>query len=76
MLFRSHAAISYDGKNRQTYLLPGDSSGLAYVNGEAVYTPVALEAFSIVEIGKSKFIFMPLCGEHFEWNDGNPATEQ
>lgn len=72
----NHAAISYDGKNRQTYLLPGDSSGLAYVNGEAVYTPVALEAFSIVEIGKSKFIFMPLCGEHFEWNDGNLATEQ
>ena len=32
----NHAAIIYDAKNRSTYLLPGDSSGLAYHNGEAV----------------------------------------
>ncbi len=41
----NHAAIIYDSKNRSTYLLPGDSSGLAYLNGEAVYTPVALSPF-------------------------------
>ena len=52
----NHAAIIYDSKNRSTYLLPGDSSGLAYLNGEAVYTPVALSAFSVIEIGQSKFI--------------------
>jgi len=66
----NHAAIIYDGKNRTSYLLPGDSSGLAYHNGEAVYTPMELSAFSVVEIGQSKFIFIPLCGEHFEWNNG------
>ena len=51
----NHAAIIYDSKNRSTYLLPGDSSGLAYLNGEAVYTPVALSAFSVIEIGQSNF---------------------
>lgn len=70
----NHAAIIYDSKNRATYLLPGDSSGLAYHNGEAVYTPVELNAYSVVEIGKSKFLFIPLCGEHFEW-DGDDAGE-
>lgn len=70
----NHAAIIYDGKNRATYLLPGDSSGLAYHNGEAVYTPVELNAYSVVEIGKSKFLFIPLCGEHFEW-EGDDSGE-
>ena len=72
----NHAAIIYDSKNRSTYLLPGDSSGLAYLNGEAVYTPVALSAFSVIEIGQSKFIFIPLCGEHFEWKDGENADSK
>ena len=66
----NHAAISYDRKNRTAYLLPGDCSGLAYHNNEAVYTPVELQAFSIIEMGNSKFIFIPLCGEHFEWENG------
>ena len=41
---------------------------------EAVYTPVELQAFSVIEMGHSKFIFIPLCGEHFEWNDGSGET--
>lgn len=71
----NHAAIIYDSKNRATYLLPGDSSGLAYHNGEAVYTPVEMNAYSVVEIGKSKFIFIPLCGEHFEWESDDQNGE-
>lgn len=72
----NHAAIIYDSKNRSTYLLPGDSSGLAYLNGEAVYTPMALSPFAVIEIGQSKFIFIPLCGEHFEWNSADDGQEQ
>lgn len=67
----NHAAISYDKKNRTSYLLPGDSSGLAYHNEEPVYTPVELHMYSIIEMGNSKFIFIPFCGEHFEWERGD-----
>lgn len=63
----NHAAIVYDEKKRTTYLLPGDSTGLAYVDEEAVYAPVELQAYAIIEMGKSKFLFIPLCGENFEW---------
>lgn len=63
----NHAVIVYDKKNRTTHLLPGDSMGLAYLNGEAVFTPLELTSFSVVEMGQSKFLFIPLCGEHFEW---------
>lgn len=65
----NHAAIVYDKKNKSTYLLPGDSTGLSYVNKEAVYSPVELTPYAVIELGRSKFLFIPLCGEHFEWEN-------
>ncbi|MBG9795980.1 hypothetical protein ABD76_27525 [Paenibacillus dendritiformis] len=65
---RNHAVIVYDPKKRNFFLLPGDASGLAYHNNEAVYTPVELAAYDVLQLGRSKFIFIPLCGVHFEWD--------
>jgi hypothetical protein len=65
----NHAIIVYDPKKRQTILLPGDAQGLVYVNDEAIYAPVELHGYDVIELGKSKFLFVPLCGEHFEWQD-------
>ncbi len=64
---RNHAVIVYDPKKRNFFLLPGDASGLAYHNNEAVYSPVELTAYDVIQLGRSKFIFIPLCGVHFEW---------
>jgi len=64
---RNHAVIVYDPKKRNFYLLPGDASGLAYHNNEAVYSPAELNAYDLIQLGRSKFIFIPLCGPHFEW---------
>ncbi|WP_019419345.1 FHA domain-containing protein [Paenibacillus sp. OSY-SE] len=66
---RNHAVIVYDPKKRNFYLLPGDASGLAYHNNEAVYSPVELAAYDVIQLGRSKFIFIALCGVHFEWNN-------
>jgi hypothetical protein len=65
----NHAVIVYDPKKRNTMLLPGDSQGLVYVNEETVYVPVELSSYDVIEMGKSKFLFLPLCGEHFEWHE-------
>ncbi|AWB43675.1 hypothetical protein DCC85_05210 [Paenibacillus sp. CAA11] len=67
---RNHAVIVYDPKKRNFYLLPGDASGLAYHNNEAVYSPAELNAYDLIQLGKSKFVFVPLCGPHFEWDNG------
>ncbi|MNJ39538.1 FHA domain-containing protein [Paenibacillus fonticola] len=67
---RNHAVIVYDPKKRSFYLLPGDASGLAYHNNEAVYTPAELNAYDLIQLGRSKFVFVPLCGPHFEWDNG------
>ena len=66
---RNHAIVVYDPKKRNTVLLPGDSTGLVYHNDEAIYTPVELSSYDTIEIGRSKFIFISLCGENFEWPD-------
>ena len=64
---KNHAIIIYDKKKRETVLLPGDSSGIAYLNDEAVYTPSTLSSYDTIELGNSKFSFEPFCGDHFEW---------
>lgn len=66
---RNHAIIVYDAKNRNFMLLPGDSEGLVYSGGDAVYVPTLVEPYDTIELGKSKFLFIPLCGTNFEWKD-------
>lgn len=66
---RNHAIIVYDPKKKNSVLLPGDSSGIAYLNGEAAYMPTELSPYDVIELGKSKFLFVAFCGEHFEWED-------
>lgn len=68
---KNHAIIAYDPKKRETLLLPGDSQGLVYLDGTAIYSPQVLAAFDQIELGKSKFVYIPLCGEHFEWEEIN-----
>lgn len=64
---RNHAIISYNPMERNFFLIPGDGVGIVYHNNEAVYSPVELNAYDVIQMGKSKFIFIPLCGIHFEW---------
>lgn len=66
---KNHAVLVYDPKKRKTLVLPGDSQGLVYVNDEAAYIPMELSPYDVLEMGKSKFLFVPLCGENFEWTD-------
>jgi hypothetical protein len=73
---RNHAIVAYDPKKRKTTLLPGDSNGIAYWQEEPVYTPVPLEENDIIEIGESKFRFVPFCGDHFGWGDAGKNKEE
>ncbi len=66
---RNHAVIVYDSKKKNSVLLPGESTGMAYLNNEPVYMPTELTPYDVIELGKSRFLFVPFCGEHFEWQD-------
>ncbi len=62
-----HAVVSYDPRANAFHLLPGDGSGLVYLNGAAVYAPAPLAAHDRVELGQTTLVFVPLCAEAFQW---------
>jgi hypothetical protein len=72
---RNHAILIYDPKKRKTLILPGDAHGLVFVNDEAVHAPLELNEYDTIELGRSKFIYVPLCGEKFEWVDLEDSRE-
>ena len=64
---RNHCVIVYEEKQGKTVILPGDSNGIVYLNEEAVYVPTPLGEYDVIEMGESRFLFIPFCGEHFMW---------
>ena len=64
-----HALLTYEPKKRNFYLQPGDGSGLTYLNDEYIEESQKIHARDIVEMGDSKFMFIPLCDESFSWED-------
>jgi len=63
-----HASVAYDPKKRTFWLLPGDASGLVYLNEQLVNTPSSLKSRDTIEIGKTKLMFWPLCDDKFHWD--------
>lgn len=61
--------ISFDPRKRRFMVGPGQGSRLLYRNGDEVLIPVALAAYDELEMGKSKFVFIPFCGERFSWDN-------
>ena len=64
---RNHAVIAYDPKNRKFMLLPGDSEGMVYLDGEAVYEARQLTDMNLLKLGRTSLLFRPLCGDNFNW---------
>ena len=64
-----HAIIIYDPKSRRFLAQPGMSSELYYINEDVVLQAMPLASKSIIQIGNTKLLFVPLCGEDFSWED-------
>ena len=65
---RNHAVIAYDPKNRKFMLVPGESEGLVYLNGQSVYQATLLLDMSMIQLGNTTLVFRPLCGDNFDWD--------
>ena len=61
--------ITYEPKHRQFYIKPGESSGLTYLNEEYITETKKISEKDVIELGECKFIFIPLCGENFTWEE-------
>jgi sarcosine oxidase delta subunit len=66
----NHARLAYDEKHNKYHLIPAESTNNIYLNEEPIYVPSVLEAYDVIELGESRFIFVPLCNDRFDWKDG------
>lgn len=65
----SHAVIVYDPKSGTYLAQPGESRELFYVNNEVVLESIPLHAYDLLEVGNSRLLFVPFCGEQFAWTN-------
>lgn len=63
----NHATVTFDGRHRRFYVLPGQGRNLVYVNDQPVMTPVELTGGEEVLLGQTKLRFVPFCSKTFDW---------
>lgn len=63
----NHAVISYDTVDNTYYFSPGDGRAIVRLNEKALFQTAEIKAYDRITIGKSSFLFLPLCGKEFHW---------
>lgn len=71
----NHAWLNYDYKHNTFRLAPGNSDNYTYINDEPLDNAVSLKPYDVIEMGESKFLFVPLCGARFDWVTGLKPQE-
>jgi hypothetical protein len=64
-----HGIVVYDPRKRNFWALPGEASGLVYLNGEVIYTPTQMNAEDVLELGQTKLLLVPFCSEKYGWDE-------
>ena len=63
----NHSTITFDGRHRRYYVLPGQGRNLVYVNDQPVMSPLELTGGEEILLGQTKLRFVPFCGKSFDW---------
>lgn len=64
-----HAILTFDPRSAAFGIQPGESGNLIYLNNQAVYERQELHKGDVLEIGRGSYLFVPLCGEEFSWDE-------
>ncbi|MDR1873951.1 MAG: FHA domain-containing protein [Synergistaceae bacterium] len=70
----NHASIVFEPKHRVFLIQSGDGRGLIYVNGNVITNAQSIAPYDLIEMGESKFRFLPFCGDKFNW-EGDSSVE-
>lgn len=65
----AHAYVTYDDERRDWYVHQGGGRNLVRLDGRPVLDATALPARSEIRVGATTLLFVPLCGERFDWDD-------
>lgn len=63
------AVLAYDNSEKAFFLAPSSGRTVVRVNGSFVTASVVLKEYDVLTIGETKLLFVPLCGDHFDWNN-------
>ena len=63
----NQAWLSYNPRRHSFLLGPGDSRGIVYLNDDEVGSATELQPYDCIELGETKLLFVPFCGERFVW---------
>ncbi|WP_044560119.1 FHA domain-containing protein [Azospirillum sp. B4] len=63
----NHAQLVYSARSKTFSVVPGDGRNLIYLNDADVFTPQPLNPYDVIELGQTKLMFIPFCGERFDW---------
>ena len=69
-----HGVVIFDPRKQVFWTLPGDSSGLVYLNGEIVHGPTQIKRDDVLEIGQTRLALIPFCGDKYNWTPPAPAA--
>ncbi len=62
-----HAILTYDSLEKLFYFSAAEGRSVVRVNGKANLQTVELKPYDKLTIGKTDLLFVPLCGDRFEW---------
>ncbi len=62
-----HAVLTFEPRRGSFHLVPGDARELVYLNDEPVLGPQELHSHDQITMGNTKLLFVPFCGEKFQW---------
>jgi len=68
---KKHASIIYDFENNLFFIQHHEGKYLTYLNQKMILDSTKIYAYDKIKIGKTEFIFVPLCGDKFNWEDNN-----
>ncbi len=65
-----HAAVIYEPRSRQFIVATGESRELCYLNGNVVLSNQPMQAYDMLDLGNTRLMLIPCCGERFSWENG------
>ncbi len=62
-----HCSISFEIDKESFQLTPGDTGSFLYLNGDLVTASRHLKLDDVLDVGRTKLVFIPFCGPEHRW---------
>lgn len=64
----AHVVVAADPKTRRFFIVPGDSTNIAYVDGEPLLAAVEVVDRAKLQLGLTEIVFIQCLGNYVDWS--------